>query len=292
MHNTTSLKLYAFGVGLLHDPNWTGMELYDRLKQHVRGRVEPTILLFKTIKKGLLFHLGECIYEEYLEDESRFENYLGIRGEYLIWYLEDFLNFLYELKISKSESLVYRTQETLDEIFGLYENNEDLYWEKIDISGEKLVKLAISLSNEFRNEIIHAKNEYSQDFAERVFHDRTLCEFISKLIIEIGFGGKIDEDDKPTQWIKRVSMPQWAIRAVISRDRGKCALCEKNIVIELEANYHIDHIIPLAEAGTNDLSNLQLLCENCNLSKSKKIISVKSSIPKYLQLKLEKRDFG
>ena len=33
---------------------------------------------------------------------------------------------------------------------------------------------------------------------------------------------------------------------------------------------HIDHVIPLAEAGTNALSNLQLLCAKCNLAKGKK----------------------
>jgi 5-methylcytosine-specific restriction endonuclease McrA len=33
---------------------------------------------------------------------------------------------------------------------------------------------------------------------------------------------------------------------------------------------HIDHVIPLAEGGTNALSNLQLLCAKCNLAKGKK----------------------
>lgn len=47
------------------------------------------------------------------------------------------------------------------------------------------------------------------------------------------------------------------------RDGFKCAEfgCSNN---DLE----IDHIQPLAENGTNDLSNLQLLCKTCNLKKS------------------------
>jgi 5-methylcytosine-specific restriction endonuclease McrA len=32
-------------------------------------------------------------------------------------------------------------------------------------------------------------------------------------------------------------------------------------------NRHIDHIQPVARAGTNDRSNLQLLCQPCNSSK-------------------------
>ena len=40
------------------------MELFDRLKQHTRGRVEPTSLLFKTLQKGLLYHIGLWLYED------------------------------------------------------------------------------------------------------------------------------------------------------------------------------------------------------------------------------------
>ena len=53
-----ALKLHAYGLTQLHDPNWTGMELFDRLKQHVRGRQDPTTLLFKTLRNGLLYHLA------------------------------------------------------------------------------------------------------------------------------------------------------------------------------------------------------------------------------------------
>ncbi|WP_228721653.1 HNH endonuclease [Thermoleptolyngbya sichuanensis] len=34
-----------------------------------------------------------------------------------------------------------------------------------------------------------------------------------------------------------------------------------------QAKLTIDHIIPLAQGGVNDLSNLQVLCRRCNSSK-------------------------
>ncbi len=35
------LRLFAHGLSLLHDPNWTGLTLYDHIKQCLKGREEP-----------------------------------------------------------------------------------------------------------------------------------------------------------------------------------------------------------------------------------------------------------
>jgi len=66
MNFTISLKLFSFDIQKLHDPNLTCLELFDKLKQHVRQRVEPKNMLFETLQNGLLSHLGMWIYEEYL----------------------------------------------------------------------------------------------------------------------------------------------------------------------------------------------------------------------------------
>jgi len=34
---------------------------------------------------------------------------------------------------------------------------------------------------------------------------------------------------------------------------------------------HVDHIVPLAQGGTNDITNFQALCPKCNLSKGAKM---------------------
>lgn len=47
---------------------------------------------------------------------------------------------------------------------------------------------------------------------------------------------------------------------------GKCVYCKTSI----EDKYHVDHIIPLAAGGSNDRTNIQLLCPPCNLSKGAK----------------------
>ncbi|MBS1732012.1 MAG: HNH endonuclease [Bacteroidetes bacterium] len=70
-------------------------------------------------------------------------------------------------------------------------------------------------------------------------------------------------------FLKRVRIPEWAKRAVFFRDRGKCCLCFKDLsgLLNTESARHYDHIVPLAQGGLNDVSNLQLLCSDCNLKK-------------------------
>lgn len=83
--------------------------------------------------------------------------------------------------------------------------------------------------------------------------------------------------------LKRVRVPEWCKNAVFFRDRGKCTLCNKDLsgTISLEQKRHYDHIIPLAQGGLNDVSNIQLLCSVCNSQKSHKHIITSSYYEKW-----------
>ncbi|MCN0153394.1 HNH endonuclease [Salinispora arenicola] len=72
--------------------------------------------------------------------------------------------------------------------------------------------------------------------------------------------------------LKREPPPKWARRAVFFRDRGRCAHCGTDLSGLLDAlpKEQFDHVVPLARGGLNDITNLQLLCEMCNLRKSDK----------------------
>jgi len=47
--------------------------------------------------------------------------------------------------------------------------------------------------------------------------------------------------------------------------QGKCNICDD--VLTKTGTYCIDHIIPRAKAGLNELSNFQITCEKCNVGK-------------------------
>lgn len=57
-----------------------------------------------------------------------------------------------------------------------------------------------------------------------------------------------------------------AVAAMLKAQRGQCVECRADIC----AAYHMDHIIPQSKGGPSTLSNLQLLCRTCNISKGAK----------------------
>jgi 5-methylcytosine-specific restriction enzyme A len=59
----------------------------------------------------------------------------------------------------------------------------------------------------------------------------------------------------------RISFPKEVREYVFQRDNHQCQSCGRSTKLA------IDHIIPLAKGGSNDISNLQTLCTSCNSQK-------------------------
>jgi 5-methylcytosine-specific restriction enzyme A len=64
-----------------------------------------------------------------------------------------------------------------------------------------------------------------------------------------------------TKKTPRISFPTEVREYVFQRDNHQCQSCGQTKKLS------IDHIIPLANGGSNDISNLQTLCGSCNSSK-------------------------
>ena len=61
-------------------------------------------------------------------------------------------------------------------------------------------------------------------------------------------------------------LPRGTITKIAELQKWKCAVCG----VCLKNGYHIDHIYPLSKGGKHEPYNLQLLCKQCNLTKSAK----------------------
>jgi len=97
---------------------------------------------------------------------------------------------------------------------------------------------------------------------------KSLCEKMQIAFANQSFGVFVGQ-------LKDKFMNQKNVRHVFSKKERKviyeksnqtCLCCGKEIKIK---ETHIDHIIPLANGGTNDEENLQLLCKPCHFEKTK-----------------------
>lgn len=278
----TTLKISAIGLKNLQDDNWMQGNFYFIAEEAYQ---KNTNIFHKTIKNGFLFCLGENFYSDYLKPhniitgcpEKNEELYLDLYNG--LSQLIDFFKY-HSLKIHNKDKDL---SKYIDEVLVEYEETEIS-----QIGSEKytdyLTGIWKLLLNENAIEVEKLKPLYAENYAERVFHDRELCEYISTNLQQSGFGwGEYDTPsfEKPKKWIERNRWHRWVERAVIARDRGDCAICGKHLVFEAEEN-NIDHIVALSVGGTNDLVNLQLTCPLCNKKKSIKSQAVSSSIPSYL----------
>lgn len=125
------------------------------------------------------------------------------------------------------------------------------------------------------------------DLVEEVFHVffndirflQSFNELCARYIEGAGFG---TEYLTQAGTLKRVPIPVWVRRAIFHRDKGECRACKRSltaIINSLETERY-DHIVPLARFGANDITNLQLLCEPCNLEKAASLRPVSPLYPR------------
>jgi len=79
-------------------------------------------------------------------------------------------------------------------------------------------------------------------------------------VINLETNEKVEETTK----IKRRQFSPTERTIIYNKCKGRCAICGKFVPYDA---FTVDHIIPLAKGGTNELNNLQCTCKTCNLIK-------------------------
>ena len=65
---------------------------------------------------------------------------------------------------------------------------------------------------------------------------------------------------------RKTNVPRGLRHEVFKRDNYRCVECGASK--DDGAVLHVDHKVPVSKGGTDELSNLQTLCSDCNLNKS------------------------
>lgn len=64
---------------------------------------------------------------------------------------------------------------------------------------------------------------------------------------------------------------------VLEKSKGRCSHCGKKISVG--SGFTMEHVVPIAQGGTNDIANLVALCKDCNAEKADSIYNPSTYYP-------------
>jgi len=286
-----ALRIYGIGTNCLLDVNWVKLVLENKIEKDMLAGKSPDGLFEKTVADGLLNYLGGLFFDMIfnLNDDVLFRDdvdkiYIEVNlllAMFEVGGLDFFKNLppspgsIYNLVILRDE-----LEDILKRISWMRAGRE-FKKRELEIS---LCHVLNDITELYQNEIADLRKLYASNFAERVFHDREYCQYIAYMVAAIysekGIPIRRPDGIHHCFQIERRKFPSWLLMTLRARERDKCANCGKSIS-ELLGEFHIDHIVPLNRLGFNDVVNLQLLCQNCNATKTDNLQKVSGSIPEY-----------
>jgi HNH endonuclease len=233
----------------------------------------------------LSFKIGEwCFNTLFYEDTSesmRTPYFTQLKSEQLFWFVEDVIEAAKCSQLFNDNKLLQDVSGHVSRIGDLYGLDEEAYWSEIEGAGRrKLLKMFSKFCENSGSPLSEMRGLYAPEVADRILHDRQLCNFLARTVMNIGFDGETVEGLR-AQWVERERWPEGVKALLRARDRGRCAACGVDIVQELRETSQIDHMFPIAGGGCNDVVNLQLLCAKCNRGKRDLTDEASSSVPQY-----------
>ena len=233
----------------------------------------------KTPKKETILHTYIYnFYFAYFEHEEYW-----FFDDYYNWDIEDIVKFFEEKYISKLKIYNALNKEEINFI-----NSSHKYFKETNKG--KLrddFKEELNLYFEFLNDKLgdeELMNLVGDEVFSILFINKHFLYNYSKKIANIVLDLK--KEKLIEQLVERASyLPKWLTNAIFYRDRGTCQICFKdlsNSITLIDMNeLHFDHIIPLEKGGTNDPTNFQLLCNDCNFKKGTKLMKPKRNFTLY-----------
>lgn len=219
-------------------------------------------------KETLLHVFIREFYEMYIYNEFYYyEDSIFDSGEFEGLYnlLEQFGTVLKDFGLDTTD-----LEENINRLIEKF----DLEYEKESPNTKPLESEVQQLIDDMRNTTLSLRDELTENVFFLLFSNKKFLFDFNMMIAEY-----ITPENLPREifdrfcHIKRCSyIPKWLENGIIYRDRATCQQCGADLSnsyrIMENGQLHFDHIIPLEKSGTNDATNFQLLCANCNLTKN------------------------
>lgn len=235
--------------------------VYEDVHFMEMGWDDPNVLqCLQTFSKVTLLH--HYIYAVIAVETRRY--YRKDSDDIDIQQIEDIFD-VYGLKIEPFESFATRNNIDLDEC-----DFSSVFYSWFIQEEERFEELW----NVVTDEVFHLL------FANRSFliaFNEGIAEYLSNGEVNVP-ANYLSNSGK----LKRQSyIPAWARKAIYFRDHGRCVLCQKDLsgLVSTDRQVHYDHMVALHQWGTNDPGNLQLLCDECNLRKSRNAAETSTRYP-------------
>lgn len=151
--------------------------------------------------------------------------------EFHLWYWEE---GLYEIDPEKISFFTIDSRYHYEYDGELWLYQDAIYSIKGNYSSSEKKLLILEFSDKERRKFEKLQNKFSSKESKEIKYDRA----------------RISEEVRIAVW---------------RRDQGKCARCGRR------ENLEYDHIVPVSKGGGNTARNIELLCQNCNRSKSNRI---------------------
>ena len=105
------------------------------------------------------------------------------------------------------------------------------------------------------------KNVYSKSY---MYHFLSIKQTFNRIAEERKYKQSLDYQIR----VERSKMTSSLRYDVLRRDNFKCKICGRSQIDGVRL--HVDHVYPVSKGGLSVFSNLQTLCDECNMGKSNK----------------------
>ena len=125
-------------------------------------------------------------------------------------------------------------------------------------------KAIIENTSNINDDLICKINKYKSE-------SETVIEFIENAILK-SLPKEVLTQEELKEINRRRNIKDTTRYSVLERAGFKCQCCGIKPLKNNDVILHIDHIIPYSLGGSDNIDNLQVLCNKCNISKRNKFI--------------------